>query len=142
MGLVWDESFVLGIEEIDQQHRSIVEHFTNFSEAVQDGSAKEVLAEMATFLVEYAALHFATEDRYMQRYNYPRIEEQHSEHDDFTRDAENLVKKIQEEGASRELSIALTGKMVRWVIQHVRNHDRDMVNFVKERMADEPQDTV
>lgn len=137
MGLAWDDSFVLGIDEIDQQHRSIVEHFTKFSEAVQDGSAKDVLAEMATFLVEYAQLHFATEERYMLRYEYPRIEEQRSEHGDFTRDAAELVKKIQEEGASRELSLALTGKLVRWVIQHVRNHDRDMVNFVRERMAQE-----
>lgn len=134
MGLAWDESFVLGIDEIDQQHRSIVEHFTKFSEAVQDGSAKEILAEMANFLVGYAQLHFATEESYMVRYDYPRIEEQRSEHADFTRDAEELVKKIQEEGVSRELSLALAGKMIRWVIQHVRNHDRDMVNFVKERM--------
>jgi len=134
MGLVWDDSFVLGIADIDQQHQSIVEHFTNFSIAVQDGSAKEVLAEMADFLVGYAQLHFATEERYMQDYDYPRIEVQRSEHANFTSDAEDLVKKIQEEGASRELSLALTGKMVRWVIQHVRNHDRDMVDFVKERM--------
>jgi hemerythrin len=35
MGLVWDETFVLGIDEVDQQHRSIVEHFTKFSEAVR-----------------------------------------------------------------------------------------------------------
>jgi hemerythrin len=135
MGLMWDESFVLGIDEIDEQHKSIVEHFTRFSEAVQDGSAKEVLAEMAAFLVEYAQLHFATEERYMQRYAYPRIAEQQREHADFTNDAEDLLKKIQEDGASRELAAALAGKMVRWVIQHIRNYDREMVNFVKEQMA-------
>ncbi len=137
MALTWDDTFVLGIEEIDKQHQSIVDHFSKFSEAVQDGSAKEVLEEMAHFLVEYAALHFATEERYMQQYSYPRIEEQHSEHSDFTRDAKELLTRIQEEGASREMAIALTGKMVRWVIQHVRNHDRDMVNFVKARMEND-----
>jgi hemerythrin len=137
MGLIWDDTYVLGIEEIDQQHKSIVDSFENFSNAVQDGSAKEVLVEMAHFLVKYAELHFATEENYMKRYDYPRIEEQRREHGDFTRDAEELVIKIHEEGSSRELSLALTGKMVRWVIQHVRNHDRDMVNFVKERMARE-----
>jgi hemerythrin-like metal-binding protein len=137
MGLVWDETFVLGIDEIDLQHRSIVEHFTKFSEAVQDGSAKEVLADLADFLVEYAQMHFATEETYMQKYNYPRIDEQRHEHEEFTLDALELRKRIEEEGASRELSIALTGRMVRWVIQHIRKHDRDMVNFVKERMAEE-----
>lgn len=137
MGLTWDESFVLGIDEIDEQHRTIVEQFSKFSAAVQDGSDKQVLAEMANFLVDYAKLHFATEERYMIKYDYLRIEEQRSEHAEFTRDAEDLLKKVRDEGASRELAVALTGKMVRWVIQHVRNHDRDMVTFVKRRMANE-----
>jgi len=137
MGLVWDSTFVLGIDEIDQQHRSIVEHFTKFSEAVQDGSAKEVLADLADFLVEYGQMHFATEEAYMQKYDYPRIDEQRHEHEEFTLDALELRKRIEEEGASRELSIALNGRMVRWVIQHIRNHDRDLVNFIKARMAEE-----
>ncbi len=134
MAIAWDETFILGIDEIDEQHRSIVEHFTKLSEAVQDGSAKEILADMAAFLVEYAQMHFATEESYMQKYDYPRIDEQRREHSDFTRDANELQRKINDEGVSREMAVALTGKMVRWVIQHVRNHDRDMVDFVREQM--------
>lgn len=135
MGIAWNDTFVLGIDEIDQQHRSIIEQFTRFSEAAQDGESREDLAGMATFLVEYAKLHFDTEDRYMTRYAYPRIEEQRGEHASFSRDADELVKRIEEEGASREISLALTGKMVRWITQHIRNHDRDMVNFIREQMA-------
>lgn len=134
MALFWDESFVLGIDEIDEQHRTIIEQFTSFSEAIQAGTAKDVLSETALFLVKYAGEHFATEERYMQKYEYTRIEEQRREHQDFTNDAEELVRKIADEGASRELAAALAGKMIRWVIQHIRNHDRDMVDYVKERM--------
>lgn len=134
MALTWDETFVLGIDEIDEQHRTIIEQFTSFSEAIQAGTAKDVLSETTLFLVKYAGEHFATEERYMQEYGYTRIEEQRREHQDFTNDAEELVRKIADEGASRELAAALAGKMIRWVIQHIRNHDRDMVDYVKERM--------
>lgn len=134
MGISWDESFVLGIDEIDEQHRSIVEHFTKLSEAVQDGRAKEILADMAAFLAEYAQLHFATEERYMRKYDYPRIDEQRREHEEFTRDTIELQKKINAEGASREMALALTGKMVRWIIQHIRNHDRAMADYIRERI--------
>lgn len=64
----------------------------------------------------------------------PSIDEQRREHEEFTTDASELHKRISEEGASREMALALTGKMVRWVIQHVRNHDRKMVTYVKEQM--------
>jgi hemerythrin len=137
MAITWDESFVVGIDEIDQQHRSIVEQFEKFSAAIQEGYASELLLEMATFLASYANDHFAMEERYMVRYHYPRIAEQHQEHAVFTSDAEELLKRIVHEGASREIAADLAGKMVRWVIQHIRNHDRDMAKYVKACMDGE-----
>jgi len=134
MAITWNESFVLGIDEIDLQHRSIVEHFEKFSVAIQEGGASDLLLDMATFLAGYAKEHFATEERYMLQYNYPRLAEQRKEHADFTHDAEELLKRIVLEGASREIAAELAGKMVRWVIQHIRNHDRDMVEYIKEHM--------
>lgn len=134
MAIAWNDSFVVGIEDIDRQHQTIVEQFERFSTAVQDGCASELLLEMATFLLGYANEHFATEEGYMRRYDYPRIEEQLGEHAEFNRDAEDMVRSITENGASRELAAAFVGKMVRWVIQHIRNHDRDMALFVKECM--------
>ena len=130
MAIIWDESYVLGIDEIDLQHRSIVEQFGRFSAAVQEGCASEMLLDMATFLAGYAKEHFATEERVMEKYNYPRIDEQRAEHAIFTHDAEELLRRIVNEGASREIAADLAGKMVRWVIQHIRNHDRAMVQFV------------
>jgi len=137
MGIEWSEKFTLGIDEIDQQHRTIVEQFAKLSNAVQEGDAVEPLAEMVTFLGEYAKSHFATEEGYMQRYAYPGLAEQQAEHAKFTRDAEELLQQLETAGASRELALTLTGKLVRWIIQHIGNHDRVMVDFVKERMAAE-----
>lgn len=134
MGLAWDESFVLGIEELDEQHRAIIEQFTSFSEAIQAGTAQNILADTAHFLVKYAQQHFATEEGYMERYNYPRIDEQRHEHQVFTADAGEMLKRIDEHGASRELATILTGKLTRWLIQHIRTNDREMASFVKERM--------
>lgn len=134
MALQWDETFVLGIDEIDREHRTIVEQFNLFSEAVHEGNAREKLAEMAEFLSKYAQSHFVTEERYMQQYAYPKIDEQRREHAEFTKDAQDLLMQVQDGGASRELALAITGKMVRWVIQHVRNHDREMVTYVLSKM--------
>lgn len=134
MALKWDNTFVLGIDEIDQQHKTIVEQFNLFSEAVQQGKEKENLPDMAEFLVKYARSHFVTEECYMQKYAYPKIDEQRREHTEFLHDAEELLAQLAKDGASREVAVALTGKMVRWVIQHVRNHDREMANFIKEKM--------
>jgi len=135
MSLQWDESLVLGIDEIDNQHRSIFEHFEKLSEAAQQGTQKELIGKLTAFLFEYAQVHFATEDRIMLEYKYPKIEVQRLEHGEFTRDAKEFMKRVEADGETREIAIEVTGKLFRWIYNHIRNHDREMVAYVKECMA-------
>lgn len=135
MSMEWNESFVLGIEEIDEQHKMIVEHFRMLSDAIHDVREQEVLADMAKFLIEYARFHFATEERYMKQFAYPDMTEQISEHEQFSRDAIDLQSKLSDGANSHMLAVELTGKLFRWVFQHIRDHDRKMAQYIKEKMA-------
>lgn len=135
MPLRWDDSLVLGIDEIDNQHRSIFEHSEKLSEAAQQGTQQELVEELTTFLFEYAQMHFATEDRIMLEYKYPKIELQRSEHGEFTRDAKEFKNRIEKDGATREIAIEVSGKLIRWIYNHIRTHDREMVAYVRECMA-------
>jgi len=135
MSLQWDETLVLGHDEIDQQHRSIFENFQKLSEAVQQGQSADVIEQLSSFLYDYTHLHFATEDKIMLEYRYPKIEVQRHEHGEFTRESHDLKKKIELQGGTRELAIETTGKLLRWIIQHIKKHDREMVEYIKECIA-------
>jgi len=135
MALQWDESLVLGFEEIDNQHKSIFEHFEKLSEVVRQGKSNEVIGELADFLFDYTRMHFATEDRIMVEYGYPKIEVQRQEHGEFSRDSTERKKRIEQDGATREVAIETTGKLLRWIIQHIKQHDKEMVAYVKECIA-------
>ena len=137
MSLRWDDVMVLGIADIDEQHKTIIEKFTELSEAFQTGKGTDGIPEMIAFLNDYAERHFALEDRYMLKYAYPKIDEQRNEHGEFTRDFRELRKRMQQEGVSREIAIATSGKLIRWIIQHISNHDREMVSYVIAQMAAE-----
>lgn len=139
MSLRWDETMVLGIEDIDDQHKIIIEKFTELSEAFQAGKGADGIMEMIAFLNDYAERHFALEDQYMLKYSYPKIDIQRKEHSDFTRDVRELRRRIQQDGASREIAIETSGKMIRWIIQHISSHDREMVSYVIAQMAVEKQ---
>jgi len=134
MALQWDNSLLLGHEEIDHQHKSIFAQLEKLSNAVQEGTPEVMLEELAEFLFEYTHVHFATEDKIMMEYHYPGIEEQRREHGEFSRVANDLKSKIEKEGISREMAIEMSGKLFRWVVQHIKNHDKAMVNYVKEQI--------
>jgi len=54
MALQWDETLELGLAEIDDHHRSIFGHFQKLSEAVQRGEPAKDLAQLSSFLCDYA----------------------------------------------------------------------------------------
>ena len=135
MSIQWDNSLVLGLDEIDSQHHSIFENFEKLSDAVQQGKPSEIIEELAKFLFEYTQVHFSCEDEIMVKYNYPKIDVQRYEHGEFTRDANELKSRIDMEGATQEVAIETTGKLLRWIIQHVKKHDKEMVAYVNESIA-------
>lgn len=135
MAIQWDDSLVLGLDEIDTQHKSIFEHFERLSEAAQQGKSKEVIEELSAFLFDYAHVHFTTEDKIMVEYRYPKLEVQRQEHGEFTRNANEIKKRLELEGATREVAIDVTGKLFKWIIQHIKKHDKEMVEYVRECIA-------
>ncbi|NTV15114.1 MAG: hemerythrin family protein [Desulfobulbaceae bacterium] len=135
MALQWDESLVLGLEEIDDQHRSIFEHFQKMSEAVQKGEPTKIIEQLSVFLSEYAAIHFKAEEKIMAEYGYPEIAAQQHEHAEFTKDANLLKETIKKDGITQELAIETTGKLFRWIIKHIKTDDKQMVAYIKEHMA-------
>ena len=135
MALHWDDSLELGFAQIDDEHRSIFAHFEQLSAAAQEGQPQEIIGQLATFLFEYTHVHFAHEDRIMLEYHYPKIEVQRREHGEFTRDTNELKKRLELEGATRELAIETAGKLLRWIIQHIKKHDRELVAYIKEYIA-------
>lgn len=130
MGIQWDDTYLTGIEEVDRQHRGIVDHLTALSDQLQHEFSQEQLSEMASFLRNYVVEHFATEEAFMLRYNYPKIEEQRTEHQQFNIEVENFVAELEQSGGSRELALKMLGKMIRWVISHLRSHDREMGEYI------------
>ena len=135
MSLQWDESLVLGLNEIDNQHRSIFEHFQNMSEAVQKGEPTKTIEQLSVFLCEYANIHFTAEEKIMVEHNYPELESQRREHEEFTQDAKKLKETIKQDGVSQEIAIETTGKLFRWIIRHIKTHDKKMAEYVKECIA-------
>lgn len=135
MAIQWDESLVLGFEQIDNQHQQIFEHFNKLSEAAALGKSKEVIEELTAFLFDYAHVHFTTEDKIMLEYRYPKIEEQRHEHGAFVRNANGLMKRIEVEGATREIAAEITKTLLLWIVQHIKKHDKQLVEYIKECIA-------
>lgn len=130
MSLKWTDDLVLGIEEIDRQHRAMFEQFEQLSLACHGTENGLVLKHLAA-LEKLIQQHFETEERLMNEFGYPAIDAQRSEHEQFAKNVDEVRHMADCEGASRMLGARVAGSMVQWIVRHIRHHDTELVRFIQ-----------
>ena len=121
--VVWDDSYSVGFELIDDQHKELVV-MTN--ELFQGCKGNATTADVA-FLravkkaVDYAQSHFSTEEKYMQQVNYPFLKEHKIQHDDFVSEVKKAVHNF-EEGNAEPIEMARFLK--NWLLNHIAQSDK------------------
>ncbi len=122
----WLTAYEVNVAEIDEQHRELFRMFNQLMDAVWDGKGKEATKEMWGFTANYAATHFATEERYMQRYAYPSYLAHKKLHDDFTADVIKFIKEYETNGATTEMVVAAISNLGNWLRDHIRATDQEL----------------
>ncbi len=89
----WDNSFSVGVEEIDAQHKNLINIFNKFYYRIESDD-KKALGRLLASLVEYTVYHFATEEKYMKKFNYPDAENHIKEHQLFTEKVADVKKRF------------------------------------------------
>ena len=127
----WNENFETGFEEIDHQHRGLVELVNRLPALSRGVPGAPALAEVLSELRAYAALHFSTEEALWESLPYEDplihyLQLHEKEHRDFTR-------KVAEMGQST--SPETVGEIVHflthWLAGHILEADRRMAFVLK-----------
>ena len=81
--IVWDKILSVGVDEIDEDHRKLVNIFNILNHSVMEGESPEYLAATLEELINCTVWHFSHEERLMLKYRYPAIEEHKAQHRDL-----------------------------------------------------------
>jgi len=122
-GIIWDDSYRLGHEHVDMQHKEIFKIVYVLNNACMNGSGKEKLLETLRFLETYTIQHFYYEEELQLRYRFPEYDVHKKLHCDFAKTVGALKAKFTETGSSSELSRKLHETLVSWLIHHIQQED-------------------
>jgi len=73
--IVWTSAMGVGIPEIDEQHKKLIDLINSVEQAMKLGQGREMLGNWLRALANYALFHFQAEEAYMQQVSYPQVEE-------------------------------------------------------------------
>ncbi len=129
--LKWDESLSVGIFEIDNDHKAMLEQLKSLIDAYHTGKADYYINDLFGFLERYSAKHLSLEEQYMEKYKYPKLEEHRAQHDEFKKSVALLKEEFQTIGGTTRLVILVKQMLVDHFTTHVSTVDKEMAEFFK-----------
>ncbi|MBK8119054.1 MAG: hemerythrin family protein [Sulfuritalea sp.] len=130
--LVWGEILRVGVDEIDDDHRKLVNIFNLLNHAVMEGESPEYLAALLDELINCAVWHFSHEERLMLKHRYAGIEEHKAEHQELIVSAKKLKQEIlQADKATVNQQIEF---LERWLTEHIFATDMRLGSYLSQVM--------
>ncbi len=126
----WNKIYSLGISEIDEEHIKLIGIINKAILAKEHNSDPEELKEVLNEMTKYARTHFATEELYMTKFNYPKYQSHKEEHLDFAAKI-----KAYERGlinAEYNIEEEILDYLREWLIHHILTTDKKYVGCFKE----------
>jgi hemerythrin len=126
----WNENLSVHVAEIDGQHRKLIEMINDLHHAMQQGKGRAAMGRIIYGLMDYAATHFATEEKYFDQFGYPDAAVHKKEHSDFTKKAVDFRDKFERGDAGS--SIELMNFLFDWLQNHIKRVDKKYGPFFNE----------
>jgi len=130
--LIWDDSLGVQVEEIDEDHRKLVELFNILIHSVTENDAQSYVDAVIEELISCTIWHFRHEERLMVKYGYEGIREHKQEHADLIESAKNLQQKIKYDG--NPVSTKDIEFLEQWLTGHILGADMDLGSYLSEVM--------
>ena len=127
----WSDALSVNVAEIDQQHKTLIQIINDLNEAMRQGKGKDTLGKTIEGLLNYARTHFATEERYFDRFGYPKAKDHKIEHAVFVEKASEFKQGFDKGQIS--LSIQVMNFLSNWLRQHILGNDKKYSAFFNEK---------
>jgi hemerythrin len=129
----WSDEYLIGIDELDGQHKGFFEATHRLYDHILNCAGETVVEEAVGFLRDYAGKHFTTEEAFMRKHGYPRIEEHKQLHADFFERFDLLADDLKIFGPSQHLADRALEIAQDWLIDHIADEDTQYATHVKKQ---------
>ena len=127
----WKPEYAIGIAEIDQQHRTLIDFINEFEAAVAGKVHCNTLQPLIVRAREFVRFHFAVEESLMQIVSYPQLAAHRAEHLYVVRQFSALEQRV----LRQDVKSTLVPMISAWVLDHMLEADRAFGCYVQRAFA-------
>jgi hemerythrin-like metal-binding protein len=128
--IIWGNILSVAVDEIDEDHRKLVNIFNILNHSVVEGESPDYLAAVLEELINCTVWHFSHEERLMLKYDYEGIEVHKAEHQELINSAKKMQQEIlQEDKSVSEEDIEF---LEHWLVEHILTTDMRLGSYLSQ----------
>jgi len=127
----WSDELSVGVTEIDDQHKQLINIINELNEAINGGWAKEARKSIIAKLVEYTRVHFTTEESVMSIAGYPGVEDHKKKHHDLILSVQEHIKKYEQDPNASNYDLLFF--LRKWLTEHIMKTDKQLATYLLEK---------
>jgi hemerythrin len=128
----WNESYLLGIDDIDSHHEHLVALLNDTYDTIVARESAGKIEKIFDDLIAYSKYHFAAEESMMNTLAYPKLDEHVLLHDAFSREIDRFQSEFH--NGNTLITVGVLTYLKDWLINHILTNDVDFGKF-KSTMA-------
>lgn len=128
----WEGKYVLGIKEIDDQHKRLIGMINSLHDGMMGGKGREATGTVLQSMMEYALYHFKTEEDLMQKYGFEAYPAHREEHLSFMERVGEMAKR--HGGGESLVSLELNEFLKEWLSDHILSTDRKYAPLIRSKL--------
>lgn len=131
----WSDELSVGVKEVDDQHRELINIANTLLGAVETGSGRTVTDKVIKRLRDYTVFHFNSEEELMRASQYPRLSEHAARHARLKNEVKDFQRDVYEGKSPSTAKVMAFLKQ--WLLNHILTYDREFARFLRERPKEE-----
>lgn len=126
--LTWRDSYSVGIESIDSDHKNLIHLINNLQTAIDYKTDAKFEKQTMDEVIDYTKYHFNREEGLMEDNGYPDFVPHKAQHKNMIDQVNELVKAY-DDGESGAIESLLT-YLKSWLIKHINGTDQEYSEFL------------
>lgn len=128
--LQWDDGFLIGIDELDYEHKRLFEDVNRLYRELVAYDDKRGIEECLGDIYARMHAHFALEERIMRSHEYADYDEHKREHEELLESFTEAMLTFINAGDIDSGGL-VKDDLNRWIVDHIRDSDRKMSEMIK-----------
>jgi hemerythrin len=126
--IAFTESHLIGVTEIDEQHRQLVRMVNEINYEISVSADDAPINARFDALIQFTLHHFQTEHHFMVQNQYPDTLAHDAEHAQLTSELRQIVQR-----RGREGDLLVLQKIKDWLMLHIQGTDKALGRFLSDK---------